>query len=678
MERAILDLVGVGLVLFADRGSDGPMAHSRAPGGELIRRCLAADVPGIAPLVERVAAQLWAELQASSAIESARAHAVASASTILQRHSPSAAALATARAVHCEQARCNAADAAVSRLTQCVLSAAVIEGSIDHAGVHFADARETLASLFRALIAEAASIEAVAPAILAAATAPRHGASPGSEQAAWHDDALDEHADRIAFDLGLPRALIDALVAARLATGIASSSIVDEMDESVAEVVETLDELRRLSDLVGSDDRLEERLLDVARLLREGRLEAADAVLADIVPTLKTPSEDRDDARNRELLVGAIDARGRIAGHLSAWRFAAQHFHCANRACPAEDRVSRWRLKLEEARALTRLAAMPGARFSVLGEAAQVYAEAGGITSESEFPLEWAEANLELGALLLRLGDRQCRPERFLAAALHFKPALDVLTRERSMDGWARGQIGLAHALRGQGTFQGDVVILRDAVFAYRAALGVLTRGMTPALWQEANATLGETLVRLAEETGDLHRLQEAIDLLMPLVAPHAEAVSGRSRTIGEFALGRGMLLLSELENSPGDDGAMLDEALALVSGALAAPVEHLNALDRARGQRARGTILGLMAEAASSAGLMRQAVEAKTRARELYLALENELEAEQIDREVEILGEAVSALEDGASTAQAAQAALSASPDTHHQSDHAGHMAML
>ncbi|MBL8566991.1 MAG: hypothetical protein JNM89_14850 [Hyphomicrobiaceae bacterium] len=674
MERALLDLVGIGLVLFADSGSDGPMAHSRASGSELIRRCISADLPDIASLVERVAASLWTELNAHSINELARETAMSSASTILQRHSPSAAALAAARAVNCEQARCDAANAAVARLTECTLAAALIEGSIDHAGVHFADARGTLAALFRALLAEASSIEAIAPAILAAATAPIHRASPNSEQAAWHDDALDEHADRIAFDLGLPRALIDALVATKLAAGIASGIIVEEMDESVAEVVETLDELRRLSDLVGSDDHLEERLLDVARLVREGHLETADAVLADIVPTLRAPSAARDDARNRELLIGAITTRGRIAGHRSAWRFAAQNFHCANRACPVEDRVSRWRLKLEEARALTRLAAMPGARFSVLGEAAQVYAEAGGITSESEFPLEWAEANLELGAVLLRLGDRQCRPERFLAAALHFKPALDVLTRERCMDGWARGQIGLAHALRGQGTFQGDVVILGDAVFAYRAALGVLTRGMTPALWQEANATLGETLVRIAEETGDLDRLQEAIDILMPLVAPNAEAVNGRSRTIGELALGRGMLLLAEFENSQGDDGAMLDEALALVSGALSAPVEHLNALERARGQRARGTILGFIAQAAGSARLMGQAVDAKRRARDLYLALENEPDAEQIDRDLEILEEAVVALEDEASSTQCG---MTGSPVSHHQADDATQWAM-
>lgn len=682
MDRALLNLVGVGLVLFADANSDGASAHARAPGCVLVRCCLEAGVPGLAGLVERVASGLWTNLCDLGPADASLADDLAAACFLLQRHSPPAAVLAAARAPSCAAGRCNAGNGALQHLPDWLAATALIEGSLDRCGLSYAGAIAIFDALGDALAAENHAIEAASAAIRAALRRPaldgfgmerqfgrKHRTGPPDARcdlSRWHDDALDEQKARLSAELGLPPGMIDALIAAGRRAGLAAGAIADGLEEAIGEIVATLDELRRMSDCVGADDTLEERLLHTARLLRDGRFDDADIELAGVVAALDATAAGRDPADTRSLSIAALAVRARVAGHQRDWREAARLYRTAGRAAAAagEDRASRWRLKLEEARALARLAALPGARLSVLSEAAQVFAEAGGITCEAEQPVAWAEANLELGTLLLALGHRQCRPERFLAAALHFKPALDVLTRERSTDGWARGQIGFAHALRGQGTFQGDVVTLKDAAFAYRAALGVLTRDMTPELWQEASAALGETLVRIAEETGDLERLQEAIDILMPLVVPGPQTAGERSRTIGELALGRAKLLLVELGNGDagGDERSLLEGSLLLLERVLLAPLEHLDALDRARAHRARGAALVRLADLDPSAATLQAAIEANRRARDLYLALDNAPEAEQIEREMAVIAECERGL-GGAAEAAAPEHAAAGEP---------------
>lgn len=645
MERLLLNLVGVGIVLFAEADSDGRMQHASASGSELARRCITADVQYFPQLVQNVAAAIWARLTTDAeAIGMTRALGVSA--MLLQKHAPPKALLIAARSATCNaDGICDSHGIAVARLVESVVATALVEGTLDHSGICRAQCDVMLRAVFAALVANVADIDRAAPAIVQAVGDRRLMRSPGAdhwktqdETESWHDDVLDELASRCSVELGLPRPLIDALIETEHVSGASSTDIVSRLDELVAAAVETLDGIRRLADLAGACDDIEAELLAIAHCVRTGQFGLGQHRLAALRPVLDDDTLPLLDVSRRRLLVGIEASRARLSEHLGEWREAACRYRSAARVAAPEDRLTRWRMKLAEGRALAQMAALPGSRLSLLTDAAQIYAEAGGIVCERDSPLEWAEANLELGTLLLNLGNRQCRPERFLAAALHFKPAVDILTRERAMDGWARGQIGLAHALRGQGSFQGDTVTLADAAFAYRAALGFLTRGMTPALWHEANAALGETLVRIAEETGDLQKLQEGIEILLPLVAPGPDALGGKARTLAGLALGRGMYLLLELEGNASADASMLAESLALIDEALAAPAGHLNALDRARGQRLRGDILLRQNELAGDYGLIAATLDAKSRAAELYLALENEPEAEQIGREIEWL----------------------------------------
>lgn len=667
METELLNIAGVGIMLLADEAGSEPPLYAATCGRELVRRCIEAPVPGFSRTVENVVAAFWSGYRAHAGADAHGAGQLSAIARLLQRHAPSPTALAAARSETCEQSgRCFAKAAAIARLVDSVASPALLDGSLDHAGLSVTRARAILSDIFAAVLANATAIDDIAPAIRMAISAPPDAGAAGGEMQRWRNDAVAEHAARVAGDLGLPLAMIEGLIAAQRRSRSPDDSIIQTLDATVVDAIETVDVLRRLSDRAGGDEALEAAVLSVISHIREGALGTADAALAALLPELEqsaraagagTPQADR----HAEALV----ARGRVCRLARKLREGASVFQRAARARPGEDRVGRWRLRLAQARMLAELGTMPGVRSSVLAEAVHIYAEAGGLVSERDCPIEWAEANIELGSLLLRLGDRECKPERYLAAALHFKPAVEVMTRERALDGWARGQIGLADALRGQGSFQGDVVTLADAAFAYRAALGILTRGMTPELWQHARAALGDTLVRMAEETGNPDTLRDASTLLQPSAEAEGTAATGRAGTLADFALGRARLLATDLDPAaagPGDgEERQLADALRLVERALAAPPAYLTALERAAAQRARGTIEALLAVATASPDRIAAAIDAKQRARELYLAFENEVEAEHVGREIEDIEATAAELEASRQTAGAAGTAVAA-----------------
>ncbi len=644
METALLDIAGVTIVLLAEAGRHEPPAHALRPGGALVRSCVAARVPGIAELAAQVVRELW-RLRAPNADDAAsEARTMAAAARLLQRHTPPAAAIAALTSERCgDSGRCAARSGAIERIVDSVVRAALVNGSLDHAGVAVNEVRAVLAAALEGALRCQDAIAAMSADILAAVHAGM--LQPENEIDRWHEDRLAERTSSLCRDLGLPRALIEGLIATARSLGTPLPAIEQSLDTHVIEAIETLDALRSLADRAGVDDTIEAVLLAVVGQLRDGRIAAAEHACGEAFAAID--AAQRASQPRGDLLAHAIATHARVALTAGRLRDAAKLFQRAAQIWPTDDKLGRWRLRLAQARALARLASHRGVPGRVIAEAVQVYAEAGGIVSERDCPVEWAEANLELGVLLLRLGDAECKPERYLAAALHFKPAVEVLTRERALDDWARGQVGLADALRGQGSFQGDVVTLADAAFAYRAALGILTRGMTPELWHHAQAALGETLIRIAEETGDRATLEEGLDLLTTATGTRdpAQAPSARAIALRDLALGRAMMLLAELEP---DDGTaenaadLMERASAQIGQALEAPLEALTVLERARALRTRGTIEALLGADTADTGRTHAAICAKERSRELYRALENEAEVELIDREIDDIREAM------------------------------------
>lgn len=334
--------------------------------------------------------------------------------------------------------------------------------------------------------------------------------------------------------------------------------------------------------------------------------------------------------------------RAKIAELIGDFNAAARHFAAAAAKAPKDDRPQRCRLLLMQASALVSEGLRAEGEKQLVA-AAQVYAEAGGMLSEDVTPLDWANANVELGELLLLLGGRERRPERFLAAALHFKPAVDVFSRHQAMADWARAQYGLARALKGTGEFQGDVVTLGDAAFSFRAALGFMTKDRAPQEWADAQLGLGETLVRIAEETGDSEPLREAVLSLKSALAYAGNVPSTLDITTGKGALGRAYVVLAAHEQ----DETLLQEAITLLESVLSASSRALDAAEAAGFEQVRGTALWALGERRASVRLLEDAARAKLNALDHFTTVQDVIAVSRLQEDLEDLAEAIDHLQE-------------------------------
>lgn len=369
----------------------------------------------------------------------------------------------------------------------------------------------------------------------------------------------------------------------------------------------------------------ETQLAAAAAALGRGDLSAVDELLADgeaVARLAKSPP--LDDAAREAMTFDAATKdfalplawrlmRGQLAELVGAWDVAARHFAVARTLVPAGARQLCGPVLQRQAGALVSQGIENNDEKPLI-EAAQVYAEAGGFLSETQAPLEWAQAHVDLGQLMLVLGERESRPERFLAAALHFKPAVEVFSRQHDLDRWAQAQIGLAQALKRTGEFQGDVVTLSDAAFAFSAALGRLTRDRTPTEWADAQLGLGQTLVRIAEETGEAGPLEKAVPALKAALSQSPGSVPSLDIAAAQTALGRAYVSL----DAHRQDDLLLQEAISLLESVLASSSRAASASELAIIEQARGTALWSLGERRSSLRLLEDAMRAKLNAAEL------------------------------------------------------------
>lgn len=628
MEAALLNLIGVALAVAAGARHNDAGTRAGDSGRTVILRCVEHRVPGLALIIERMAADVWEIVKADAISDQERAEHLARLTATITSHG-------ACDRVSVEGALNDPAEFAAStaqRLAAAILSDNTLAAS-DESSSWGARLQRSLQSLLfsmqSALMASPQSLPAIVGAL-------GDDDAPSSVLPEPKSEYLAESQARLAHETGLSPSLVEALVARQRFAGRPEAAIRATLADSVVDAIELLTELMTLVDKVGSDDALESELLEAAQHVRTGNFHAAQRQLSSLTRHLeKQTSPARLDSPGFAFLPALHAARANLANLDADWREASRLFEHAAQTWPREDRLSRWKLKLRQARQLVTLGMLPQAPGTVLCEAAQSFAKAGGVISERDCPLPWAEANLELGTLLLMLGDRDSKPERYLAAALHFKPALEVFTREKAFDGWARSQIGLAHALRGQGAFQGDVVTLNEAAFAYRASLGILTEAATPELWHEARYCLAETLLRIGEETGEIDPVQAAIDMLLPIRDDKSAALPDRTRTLAQTALGRAMLFLSEQDQDEGVDDFVLTEAMTLLERALATDAAELTALERARGECALGRVHWLLRCGHDRPTHIAKAIAATKRACAIYDHLDDVIAAEALQQDL-------------------------------------------
>lgn len=383
------------------------------------------------------------------------------------------------------------------------------------------------------------------------------------------------------------------------------------------------------------EHQLTQRLLYVALArLDAGDWTGAAALIADAEQVYMRAATDDASATEAHCLAADLCRLRAVLEEVGGyWRSAAAHYAQAARLLPPTYRFERWRLRLASARALTRQGETHD-DINALFEAAQVHAEAGSLVSEQDAPIEWAQASMDLGQLLLLLGEREGRPERFLAAALHFKPAVDVFSNENEDERWANAQIGLAHSLRGQGEFQGDIETLNSAVFAYRAALGVLQRDRHPVEWLTASASLGITLARIGEEAGDIAAIEEAVPLLKAALTSKEARSSWCDEAMVRGALGRALLALAATR----EQSELVEEAVALLRRALDSAGQCSCPGKHAVNQRALGTALWALAEPGANAELFEEAAAVKSEALRYYESVGDEVLADRVREELAAL----------------------------------------
>jgi tetratricopeptide (TPR) repeat protein len=105
--------------------------------------------------------------------------------------------------------------------------------------------------------------------------------------------------------------------------------------------------------------------------------------------------------------------------------------------------------------------------------------------------LDWAGTQTNLGTALWTLGSRESGTARLEEAVVAYRAALGELTRDRVPLDWAQTQTNLGTALERLGERESGTARLEDAVAAYRAALEERTRDRVPLQWARTQINLG-------------------------------------------------------------------------------------------------------------------------------------------------------------------------------------------
>jgi tetratricopeptide (TPR) repeat protein len=176
-----------------------------------------------------------------------------------------------------------------------------------------------------------------------------------------------------------------------------------------------------------------------------------------------------------------------------------------------------------------------------------------------------AAIQMNMGAVLETLGEREGSSARLEDAVAADRAALDEYTRDRAPLRWALTQINLGGALLTLGEREGNTARLEDAVAAYRAALEKCTRDQAPLQWALAQNNLGKALWVLGSQENGTERLKQS-------VAAYRASLEVRTRervpldwAMTENNLGIALKALGERENGT----ALLEEAVAAYRAAL-------------------------------------------------------------------------------------------------------------
>jgi tetratricopeptide (TPR) repeat protein len=231
--------------------------------------------------------------------------------------------------------------------------------------------------------------------------------------------------------------------------------------------------------------------------------------------------------------------------------------------------------------------------------------------------IPWAMTQMNLGAALQTLGEREGSAARLEEAVAAYRAALDEYTRDQASLQWALTQMNLGNVLQTLGAREGSAARLEEAVAAYRAGLEGCTRERVPLDWAAIQNNLGAVLRTLGERESTTARLEEA-------VAAHRAALEEytRDRAPLQWAMTQnnlGMALKTLGERESGETGtARLEEAVSAYRAALEQYTPERTPLQWARTQMNLGNALLRLGEREDGTARLEQAVAVYRKALEL------------------------------------------------------------
>ncbi|SHN86911.1 tetratricopeptide repeat protein [Bradyrhizobium erythrophlei] len=285
------------------------------------------------------------------------------------------------------------------------------------------------------------------------------------------------------------------------------------LSAKLVEIAERFKALRKAaSDDLGDNPSIVALKSDARKAIDAGDLARADLLLAN-VETEQRRALDRFAAN----VARTSGERGDIAMTRLRYKEAAKHFADVAAVFPPSiiEQDGRLHYLNKEADALLRLSwgyddqplhfrLSYGDDDKPLRLAIERYRRIIDLTPRERLPLDWANAQNNLGTALRRLGSLE------EAVAAH-RAALTEMTRERVPLDWAATQNSLGSALRLLGDEENSTARLEEAVAAHRAALTEMTRERMPFDWAATQHLLGDALLSLGDQESGTARLQEAI-----------------------------------------------------------------------------------------------------------------------------------------------------------------------
>ena len=186
------------------------------------------------------------------------------------------------------------------------------------------------------------------------------------------------------------------------------------------------------------------------------------------------------------------------------------------------------------------------------------------LTIRKDVPLDWAEAQNNLGVAQMSLGKR-VKASGLVAAIAAFREALKERTRERVPLDWADTQNNLGLALMSLGQRENETGQLREAVATFHEALKERTYERVPLGWADTQNNLGLALLRLGERENEKAQLKEAVATFREVSKEWIREHMPLTWAEAQNNLGLALMSLSEREKGT----RLLKEAVAAFREAL-------------------------------------------------------------------------------------------------------------